>query len=87
MRMKARMILMCEICLRNPCHPLCPNAEEPEPAVRYSRCGDGIFAGERYYDSPSGAICEDCIEDLGVIGFMELIGEEMTIAEEGGLNG
>lgn len=73
---------MCDLCLSIPCHPRCPNA--PEPAAVYSccECGGGIQNGGKYYDSPEGYICEDCIEDMTVREFMELIGETFSTAEK-----
>lgn len=73
---------MCSVCWQIPCHPRCPNAPEPEPVKECSVCGDGIFAGDKFYDGPDGAICESCIEDLSVRDFIELIGESLSEAEE-----
>lgn len=72
---------MCNICLRNPCDARCPNSEDPEPLYSCGICGEGIFDGDHFYDSPEGYICEQCITDMTVTEFMELIGETFKIAE------
>lgn len=73
---------MCSMCMMTPCHPRCPNTPEPKPVYECERCGYGIFAGDKYYDSPEGYICKDCIDDMTVTEFMELVGEEFSTAEE-----
>jgi hypothetical protein len=46
------------------------------------RCGYGIYEGEEFFDSPEGYICKDCIEDMTVTEFMELMGEKFSTAEK-----
>lgn len=72
---------MCSMCLAVTCHLGCPNAPEPVPVYECCKCGYGIFGGERYYDSPGGYVCEDCVDDMTVREFMELIGETFSTAE------
>ena len=76
------VIIICAICLATPCHSGCPNAPESVPAYECCKCGYGIHSGERYYDSPDGYVCEDCVEDMTVREFMELIGETFTKTEK-----
>lgn len=38
--------------------------------------------GDKYFDSPEGYICEECIEDMTTKEFMELIGETFSTAEK-----
>lgn len=73
---------MCSLCLSTPCHPRCPNAQEPVAVYECCKCCYGILDGKRYYDSPEGYICEDCIEDMTAKEFMELIGERFSTAEK-----
>lgn len=73
---------MCEICRSTPCLSRCPNAAEPVPVYECSRCGYGIFEGDKYYDSPEGYICEDCIEDMTVDEFMNLTGDKFSTAKK-----
>lgn len=73
---------MCAMCGSYPCMNRCPNAPEPVPVHKCSKCGYGIMDGEKYYDGPKGPICEDCIEDMTVKEFMELIGETFSTAEK-----
>ena len=72
---------MCSVCMSAPCHPRCPNAPEPVAVLSCCKCGDGIQIGRKYYDSPAGYVCEDCIEDMTAEEFMELIGETLSTAE------
>lgn len=73
---------MCSMCLRTPCHPRCPNAPEPVAVHRCFKCGVGIFEGEKYLDSSAGQICEDCLDDMAVEEWLELLGESLSIAEK-----
>ena len=50
---------MCAECGMNPCHPRCPNAPEPVPVHECVKCGYGILAGDKFWDSPEGKICEE----------------------------
>jgi len=43
----------------------------PEPALRCSGCGDGIYPGELYCALPCGAYCRACLRLFG-----RLAGEE-----------
>lgn len=45
---------MCAECGMNPCHPRCPNAPEPVPVHECVKCGYGILAGDKFWDSPEG---------------------------------
>lgn len=72
---------MCEICRQYPCHPRCPNAPEPEAIHICENCGEKITEGERFYNAPSGPVCEECIRNMSGADFMELIGESFDTAE------
>lgn len=73
---------MCAMCGGYPCVSRCPNAPEPMPVYSCCKCGAGIQDGGKYYDSPDGYVCQDCIEDMTVGEFMELIGETFFTAEK-----
>lgn len=73
---------MCAMCGSSPCVSRCPNAPEPKPVYECSRCGYGIMDGDKYFDSPEGYICEECIEDMTAKEFMELTGETFSTAEK-----
>lgn len=53
---------MCEICLKTPCHSLCPNYE-PTVVYHCSNCGGDICAYEDYYDLNGDKWCEACVHD------------------------
>ena len=55
---------MCSVCGMNPCHPSCPNAPEPVPVYECCRCGYGILEGDKFWDSPAGYMCEDCVDEM-----------------------
>lgn len=76
---------MCAVCLSNPCHPACPNAEEPDPVFTCIRCGGGIFAGDNYFDSPDGSICKECVDDMSAGEMLEVLGEKLETAEKEGV--
>lgn len=54
---------MCSMCMQVPCHPRCPNADEPEVAYRCIKCGDEIYVGDDYFDIDGEPWCEDCISN------------------------
>lgn len=72
---------MCSLCLRIPCDRRCPNAIEPKPVMICSVCNEGIFEGNRFYDSNKGPVCEACLEDMTVLEILKLFGEKLTTAE------
>lgn len=72
---------MCAVCGQNPCNPRCPNAPEPEAVTRCSRCGEEIMPGYKYMALCDGDICEECLEDFSVEDWLELIGEDLIVAE------
>lgn len=71
---------MCSVCRQYPCHPMCPNAPEPTPIYECTKCGYGIFEGEKYFDSPDGYICEECMEEMSSKEILELLGEKFSVA-------
>lgn len=73
---------MCAECGMNPCHPRCPNAPEPVPVHECVKCGYGILVGEKFWDSPEGKICEECVEDMSAEEILKLCGESLTEAEK-----
>lgn len=72
---------MCELCRHSPCDPRCPNAPEPIPIHTCTLCNEGIYEGDRFYEAPTGPVCEDCIWDMNGEEFMKLIGEQYETAE------
>ena len=54
---------MCDICLRTPCDPRCPNAPEPPSVFVCSGCGDNIYDGDFYWEIFGEQWCADCIEE------------------------
>lgn len=74
--------MLCEYCLSYPHRPGCPNAPEPVPVHKCECCGEGIFHGDKYFDSYRGPICEECLEDMTAKDFLEYESESMTIAEK-----
>ena len=55
---------MCDVCLKTPCHPRCPNAKGPAeiPVFVCSGCSREIMDGEDYWDILGEQFCEDCID-------------------------
>ena len=54
---------MCEICHRTPCHPRCPNADEPAVVCLCANCGDEIHEGDEVYNINDELWCENCVRD------------------------
>lgn len=55
---------MCDICMKNPCDPRCPNAPEPPSVFICSGCGDFIYDGDDYWDILDEQWCKECIEEM-----------------------
>ena len=53
---------MCDVCLKKPCDPRCPNAPEPPSVFVCSGCGDDIREGDDYWEIMGEQWCENCID-------------------------
>lgn len=72
---------MCAVCRNEPCDCRCPNAPDPEPIHNCVLCGCGIYRGDKYWDSPDGAICSACVKDMSAEEILEVLGEELKEAK------
>ena len=72
---------MCEICRSYPCHPRCPNADEPIPVEICSICNEWICVGDEYIKNNDGEYAHwDCVSfgrDL-----VEFLGYEIQEMED-----
>ena len=73
---------MCALCRKNPCDFRCPNAPDPEPVHECVLCGEGIFFGDRYWESPEVPICNNCLGEMNGREVLEKMGEDMKEARE-----
>lgn len=73
---------MCDVCLQTPCHPRCPNAPEPPTVYTCKHCGEGIVAGDDYYEFDGDYYHEDCFSDSAVAILLEQCGATRGTAEE-----
>lgn len=73
---------MCSVCLQSPCSSRCPNADEEKPIYVCDECGYGIFEGDKFFDSPDGYICKDCLENMTTNELLELLDVELRTAEK-----
>lgn len=71
---------MCSICKKYPCDSRCPNAEEEKPVMVCSECRADIFKGDKYFETPSGPVCMDCLEGMTVGEILDLVGEGLSKA-------
>ncbi len=71
---------MCKVCRMIPCNPRCPNAPEPKPKYECSKCGYGIYAGDKYLDGPEGYVCKECLDDMTSGELLEMLGESLATA-------
>ena len=67
---------MCQICGKSPCHPRCPNAPDPIPDHRCSKCGEGIFENDEYAIIDGQYYCYDCIDNMAYCELIPLLGGE-----------
>ena len=68
---------------------MCRMRYEPMPSKMPERtgaecvkCGYGILAGDKFWDSPEGKICEECVDDMSEEEILKLCGESLTEAEK-----
>ena len=70
---------------------MCRMRYEPMPSKMPERtgagtgsrmCGYGILAGDKFWDSPKGKICEECVDDMSAEEILKLCGESLTEAEK-----
>ncbi len=73
---------MCDICLRSPCHPRCPNAEPPAAVYDCSKCKEGIIPGEKYARIDGLHYHLDCLEDMGTEKLLEFLDVDVLTARE-----
>lgn len=66
---------MCYECLVEPCHSLCPNADDKAIYV-CKDCGEGIYYGDRFYGFGDIILCESCVFDKNKIEILRLSGIE-----------
>ena len=72
---------MCEICDWIPHIPSCPNAPQTTRMLKTcSRCEEDIYPGNRYLLAIDGCICEDCLQRLSVMDWLEITGETLKEA-------
>ena len=55
---------MCSECFQTPCHPRCPNADEPRAVHACAQCGEDILEGDDCYHIGEDYFCEDCVRDF-----------------------
>ncbi len=73
---------MCDICLRSPCLPRCPNAPEPATIYTCAYCGEPIIEGDEYmkFDGDYYHL-EDCAQDVALTILLDKGGAERGTAE------
>ena len=54
---------MCDVCLKHPCDPRCPNAPDPPMVFICSGCGEPIRDGDDYYEIMGEQWCQSCIDE------------------------
>lgn len=54
---------MCSECRQHPCHPRCPNADEPKAKYECDMCSRGIYEDDTMYKIYGNVYCEDCINN------------------------
>ncbi len=64
---------ICDICLKSPCDPRCPNAPDPVPVYICDGCGSPILEGEDAWHIQQEVYCEHCID--GFRSVAEFVGD------------
>lgn len=54
---------MCDICLKSPCDPRCPNSHDPPIVFVCSGCGRYIHDGDDYWEFLGEQFCERCVDN------------------------
>ena len=57
------VVPICDVCMKSPCDPRCPNAPDPKPVFICSGCGDDILDGDKVWHILGEQFCKDCIDD------------------------
>lgn len=72
---------MCDICMQNPCHSLCPNYYHKKATHHCCYCGEGIYEGEEYIVNDDGEYRHsDCFYNINdLLGWL---GHEVMIMED-----
>lgn len=73
---------MCSECHCNPCVSGCPNAPDPTPVLRCSKCKEGIFTDEEYAVINGNVYCEYCLDEMPHCVLIPLCGGEWLKAGE-----
>lgn len=71
---------MCHECNLSICSSRCPNASEPEPVHKCRKCGDGIYEGDKFFESDEGEICEACMENMSLDEILALFEKQLETA-------
>ena len=72
---------MCSECMSNPCHPRCPNAQEPEHVYECEFCDSGIIYGDDFVEIDGKYYHVDCLD---VDELLKLMDVDVQIALGGG---
>ena len=74
---------MCDICLRSPCDPRCPNAPDPPTVYTCKYCGEPIVPGDEYLELDGSYYhMDDCAKDVAMRLLLDTCGATIGIAEE-----
>ena len=72
---------MCDTCLKNPCHPACPNYSPLKSRLYCDNCGEGIYNGEKYIENIDGETRHyECFRDMREL--LEWLGYEIKTMED-----
>jgi len=73
---------MCEICMRTPCDPRCPNAPDPPAIYTCKHCGEPIVPGDEFYEVDGDYYHDDCFTDCAADILVSRFGAVKGVAEE-----
>lgn len=74
---------MCDVCMRTPCDPRCPNAPDPPTIYTCKYCGEPIIPGDEYLELDGDYYhMDDCANDVAISLLLEKCGATKGVAEE-----
>lgn len=72
---------MCKVCMKDPCHPRCPNYSSSKSKIYCSACGQKIETGEDFLENICGdTIHFECVQ--GIRGLLEFLGYQIKTMED-----
>ena len=73
---------MCDLCHQTPCHPACPNADEPKMICRCPACMEPIYKGDRVAEIDHDYYHMECLEEMPFEQLLKMLDVSLYDADE-----